>query len=93
MDALTELSSDRYAANISKACQDSLLALADCASDNDAFAGGSTTSLSTSDGCCLKSCADSIGLVRGAAAARSCPPLRRPSQLPPVRPRTPNNNT
>jgi len=62
VDALTELS-DKYASKISKKCQDKLLSLADCTSDNDPFAGTTTTSLSTTNGCCLTGCAEAIKVV------------------------------
>lgn len=54
------MSTSKYAANVTKKCQDKLMALADCASDNDAFADGTITSLNTVDGCCLKPCVEAI---------------------------------
>jgi hypothetical protein len=44
------------------ACQESLFALAACASDYGEESPA--TSLSTSDGCCLKECADGIQQVK-----------------------------
>lgn len=60
VDSLTQLT--EYTKDLSKACQDSLLDLAGCASDNDAFADppSTITSLSTSNGCCLTDCSNNI---------------------------------
>lgn len=40
------------------------MSLSECAMDNDVLTGGTVTSLSTSDGCCLTACSDSIKKVR-----------------------------
>jgi hypothetical protein len=65
------MQNSKYASAISKKCQDTLLALADCASDNDAFAtdpaAATITSLSTINGCCTKDCSDKIKAVRRGA--------------------------
>jgi hypothetical protein len=65
VDALTELT--KFTENLSKSCQDTLLDLAGCASDNDAFADppSTITSLSTSNGCCLTDCSTNIKKVGG----------------------------
>ncbi|KAI8467550.1 MAG: hypothetical protein J3K34DRAFT_430096 [Monoraphidium minutum] len=51
-----------FTEKLSKKCQDSLLSLANCATDNDAFANppSEVTSLSTTDGCCLSDCSKAI---------------------------------
>lgn len=63
LDSLTQLT--EFTKQLTKPCQDSLLDLAGCASDNDAFAEppSTTTSLSTVNGCCLKDCSDNIKKV------------------------------
>lgn len=66
---MTELGQKKYASAISKTCQDRLMGLADCVSDNDPFSGATMTSLSTSDGCCLQGCVDAIQAVSGTRRA------------------------
>lgn len=58
LDSLTNLA--EFTKGLTKTCQDALLDLAGCASDNDALNGGTITSLSTSNGCCLTDCSTNI---------------------------------
>ena len=67
VDAMTELGQKKYASALSSNCQNLLMGLADCVSENDPFSGATTTSLSTSDGCCLQGCVDAIKEVRAPA--------------------------
>ncbi|GBF88660.1 hypothetical protein Rsub_01559 [Raphidocelis subcapitata] len=64
VESLTGLAD--YVASVPVDCLDAVMSLAGCASDSD-YDGG-PTSLSTSDGCCVQECSDSMR----AAATRGC---------------------